>query len=100
VAVDLTRCEFCGNCQKRCAPGAITLDREQRTLALERLRCIGCGVCTEVCASKSLTMADTPLGAFDREEVGPDGSSPRGVLTARQAAPPPGSESAEGQRED
>lgn len=92
VAVDLTSCEFCGNCAKRCAPGAITLDRENRTLTLERLRCIGCGVCTEVCSSKSLVMAGAPLGAFGSEEVAPDGSSPRGVLTARQAAPPAGPE--------
>jgi formate hydrogenlyase subunit 6/NADH:ubiquinone oxidoreductase subunit I len=88
IVIDLSGCTFCGNCVKRCAPAALSMDRDQRTLTLEHLRCIACGVCAEVCTPHSLTMVTGALGALAAEKAGPEGSSPRGLQTERQAAPP------------
>ena len=40
---------------------ALTVSREDRSLAIEQLRCIACGVCIDVCNKDSLHMSvDAP----------------------------------------
>ena len=49
-------CILCGICGRRCPTNAITVGREQRTWAIERMQCIQCGSCVELCPKKCLHM--------------------------------------------
>lgn len=49
-----TLCVFCGLCAKTCPMGAVTLDREARTLEVDGQRCVRCGNCVKACPKKAL----------------------------------------------
>ena len=57
IQFDVSTCNYCMLCARRCPAAAITVSRENRTWAIEHLTCIACGVCVDVCARKSLSMS-------------------------------------------
>jgi dissimilatory sulfite reductase (desulfoviridin) alpha/beta subunit len=44
-------CTFCGLCEAVCAPGAVTVKKEEQTLSFEEPLCIYCGKCVKSCPS-------------------------------------------------
>lgn len=60
IVFDVSTCNYCMLCMRRCPAAAITVSREERTWSIEHLRCIACNACVEVCAKKSLTMSNEP----------------------------------------
>ncbi|MBR1589721.1 MAG: 4Fe-4S binding protein [Acidaminococcaceae bacterium] len=52
-----SHCIFCGLCQAVCIGKAITVDKQERTLAFDRSKCLYCGKCVQNC----------PVGAWDGE---------------------------------
>lgn len=56
VEVDINTCTLCTLCQKKCPTGAITVDREGRTWAIERMACLACSACVDCCPKKSIAM--------------------------------------------
>jgi ech hydrogenase subunit F len=56
VAIEIEKCIFCGLCQRRCPPKAITVTKDDKTWAIDRLYCMTCNVCTEVCPVHCLAM--------------------------------------------
>jgi len=57
IVIDISKCIFCGICQKKCPTGAIAVVREEKTWNIARLKCITCGYCVEVCPKKCLQMS-------------------------------------------
>ena len=57
IAIEIQKCIFCGLCQRRCPPKAITVTKEQKMWAINRFYCITCNVCVEVCLVHCLSMA-------------------------------------------
>lgn len=58
IYIDISKCIFCGVCQKKCPTGAITVAREEKTWNIARLKCITCGYCVDVCPKKCLRMSN------------------------------------------
>jgi formate hydrogenlyase subunit 6/NADH:ubiquinone oxidoreductase subunit I len=73
---DVTTCNYCMLCARRCPAAAITVSREDRVWAIEQLTCIACGVCVDVCAKNSLSMSVTSRKVHTMSEVGPQGQRP------------------------
>ncbi|MBQ4544248.1 MAG: 4Fe-4S binding protein [Oscillospiraceae bacterium] len=51
-------CVYCTLCAKKCPVEAITVDRENKTWAVDEEKCIKCGVCVEKCPKKSLSFVE------------------------------------------
>ncbi|MBQ5777526.1 MAG: 4Fe-4S binding protein [Oscillospiraceae bacterium] len=49
-------CVYCTLCQKQCPEGAITVDRAEKTWAVDDEKCIRCGICVDKCPKKSLSI--------------------------------------------
>lgn len=64
VEVDIETCVFCGLCARKCPTVAISVSREHKTFALERMRCISCGICVDTCNKDSLRMELEPQPVF------------------------------------
>jgi len=58
IIIDISKCIFCGICQRKCLTGAIVVNKEEKTWSIARLRCITCGYCLEVCPKKCLQMSN------------------------------------------
>ena len=56
IEIDIQKCISCGACSINCPPGAITVDRQQKTWAINRMDCIQCGACTLKCPTKCLSI--------------------------------------------
>lgn len=63
IAIKIEDCIFCGICQKKCPSDAITVTKDTRTWAIERLNCVNCNYCVEVCPKKCLRMEPRYYGA-------------------------------------
>jgi len=69
IAIEIEKCIFCGLCQRRCPPQAITVVKDERTWAIRRLYCMTCNVCVEHCPVHCLSMArEYPAPTTVREE--------------------------------
>jgi ech hydrogenase subunit F len=55
IQVDMTKCNFCGLCSRRCPAGAIAVSKPDRKWEIDRTRCIVCNFCVQVCARDSLS---------------------------------------------
>jgi formate hydrogenlyase subunit 6/NADH:ubiquinone oxidoreductase subunit I len=56
IETNISECIFCGICAARCPAKAITVHKEEKAWAIDRLRCVACGCCTEACPKKCLRM--------------------------------------------
>ncbi|MDR0854190.1 MAG: 4Fe-4S dicluster domain-containing protein [Clostridiales Family XIII bacterium] len=57
IVVDMDACIFCGICARKCPTDAISVDRETKSWAIQRMLCLQCGCCYEVCPAKCLANA-------------------------------------------
>ena len=53
---DLSRCVFCGVCEKSCPYGAISQDKAAQSLQIDGERCFACGLCVTRCKRHALSM--------------------------------------------
>lgn len=54
--VNLDACDGCGNCEKRCQVGAVTLSKKTQQTTIDLNRCIGCGLCIPTCPQQALSL--------------------------------------------
>ena len=54
----IEKCLFCGQCERNCPVGAITLDRKNRTWSIDRDKCVSCGVCESKCPAHCLSLKE------------------------------------------
>ena len=68
--IDISKCIFCGICQKKCPTAALTVSRQAKKWRIARMRCIICGNCVEVCPKKCLSLENryTPPALAKEEE--------------------------------
>jgi len=59
--VDITSCNGCGLCEKRCQVGAVRISEEKPPAEVDLNRCIGCGVCVPTCPKKAITLLKNPM---------------------------------------
>jgi Ni,Fe-hydrogenase III small subunit/Pyruvate/2-oxoacid:ferredoxin oxidoreductase delta subunit len=55
--INLEKCMYCGECQKRCPSQAIQINQETKTIGINLDECIFCGLCEEVCVVYAITMS-------------------------------------------
>ena len=56
VVYDMSKCIFCGLCEKRCPNDAIAMDKEHKRQSVSRAKCMACGVCVESCPVDAIEM--------------------------------------------
>ena len=56
---DMAVCILCGICVKTCPAGALTVDKQAGTWAIDRFRCVQCAACTRACPKACLAMEPT-----------------------------------------
>lgn len=56
IRIEIDLCIFCGMCSRKCPTDAITVTKDKRQWAIDRLYCITCGSCVGVCPKKCLHM--------------------------------------------
>ena len=56
VVIDITKCIFCGSCQRNCPADAITVNRAKGIWEINPFSCIQCRGCVDNCPKKCLTM--------------------------------------------
>ncbi len=56
IAIDVDDCILCGMCDRSCATGCISVDKNAGTWSIDRLQCVQCGYCITVCPKKCLSM--------------------------------------------
>ena len=56
IVYDMSKCIFCGLCERRCPTNAITMDKANKRQTVSRARCITCAVCVENCPTDAITM--------------------------------------------
>jgi formate hydrogenlyase subunit 6/NADH:ubiquinone oxidoreductase subunit I len=54
IEINIDECIFCGMCSRKCPPGALSVSKEDKRWAIERMSCIQCCCCVEVCPKKCL----------------------------------------------
>lgn len=62
IEIEKDKCILCTICDKRCPTGAIQVDRNGKTWAIDHFKCIYCNNCVDVCPKKCLHMV-TPYSA-------------------------------------
>ena len=63
--IDMSKCDFCGECAANCPGDCITLAGE-RAVCAALSRCIGCGECARACPESAISIQSGPariLGA-------------------------------------
>lgn len=75
VVITLENCIFCGICGRCCPSGAIAVDRQEKSWAIDPFGCVQCGYCVESCPKKCLDMNPTLPSPGRREaKEGRDGA--------------------------
>lgn len=59
-AVDVSLCDGCGACQKRCQVGAVSTSAKGQPALVDLHRCIGCGVCVSTCSREAMSLKKRP----------------------------------------
>ncbi len=60
AVVDTDTCDGCGNCEKRCQVGAVSVSEKTQQTSIDLNRCIGCGVCIPTCPQKAISLQKKP----------------------------------------
>jgi ferredoxin len=60
AVVDTDACDGCGNCEKRCQVGAVSVSKKKQQTSVDLNRCIGCGVCIPTCPKKAISLQKKP----------------------------------------
>ena len=69
ITIDITKCIYCGACQRKCPTQALIVHKIDKKWVINRLRCISCGYCVEVCPKKCLIMENQySLSTLKQEE--------------------------------
>lgn len=56
VVIDISKCIFCGSCQRNCPADAITVNRAKGTWEINPFSCVQCRGCVDNCPKKCLSM--------------------------------------------
>ncbi len=93
VVNNISKCVFCGMCERNCPEGAITVDRPTRMWRINLEKCVNCGTCIDNCPRKCLS-----LGCYvgDQKEVTVYGTVPE----RRGRAAPVSAKPADAPKED
>lgn len=59
ITNNIETCILCGICQKNCPAGALTVNKEQKTWAIDRFSCVQCKYCVMTCPKNSLSMENS-----------------------------------------
>jgi len=54
IEIEIEKCISCSICQLMCPSDAITVDKSDKTWAINRFDCVQCGSCTLKCPKKCL----------------------------------------------
>lgn len=58
VLWDEEKCVYCTLCAKKCPNECISVDRKEKTWAIDRTNCVQCGICVEKCPKDALVIGD------------------------------------------
>lgn len=92
AVADNRACIGCGTCEERCQVGAVTVDPNNRRVAIDLNRCLGCGLCVPECPAAALSLAKKPIeqeppptreDLYDRIMAGKKGSLGKLALTGK-----------------
>lgn len=56
VLIDISKCNFCGLCQRKCPTAAITVVKAEKKWSIKRMQCIFCGNCVDTCMKDALKL--------------------------------------------
>lgn len=56
LGITIEDCVFCGICAKKCPADAITVNRQEKSWAVEPFNCVSCGNCVDACPKKCLNL--------------------------------------------
>ena len=59
IGIDIDKCIFCGICSKKCPPGALVVNRAEKSWEIDPYKCIICNECEEVCPKKCIINYET-----------------------------------------
>lgn len=54
--INVERCNWCGECARRCPSRAIVIEEDPKTIGINLDECIFCALCEDVCATGAATM--------------------------------------------
>lgn len=60
AVVDVSLCDGCGTCAKRCQVGAVSAAAKKQPAEVNLNRCIGCGLCVPTCPKKAMSLLKKP----------------------------------------
>jgi len=60
AAVDPSRCNGCGICERRCQVGAVSVNPATPPARVNFNRCLGCGQCVEACPQQAVALRKKP----------------------------------------
>lgn len=55
VSIDRKVCKGCRLCEKLCPYGALVIEEDTKTMAIESAKCRGCGTCSAACPAGAIT---------------------------------------------
>ena len=58
VLWDEEKCIYCSICAKKCPNECISVDRKEKSWAIDRTNCVQCGICVEKCPKDALVIGD------------------------------------------
>jgi len=63
AAVDVSQCDGCGVCEKRCQVGAVKVAAKGLPAQVSLDLCIGCGLCVQTCPKSAISLFKKPTEA-------------------------------------
>lgn len=59
IEMDITDCNLCGLCSKRCPAKCLDVEKKENRWTINRFQCVQCGACVRECPKGCLTMEPT-----------------------------------------
>ena len=60
IKFDITKCDYCLDCERVCPPAAITVCLETKKIVYDPFRCIYCHLCVQNCMQGAIKPDETP----------------------------------------